>query len=416
MRQNRNRITAGIILLFMLFSISGCQLSCVRPTGVSAIRKTPYGPVDFFDVSNDLGKWIVENTSLDAVFLAGDSQARSVEIVQPGKDIKSVSCCPADPNHSAIDADMRKIYETGDCHIVRKYHIDYVFLGPEEERFATFCFEEWHTFKQVYTEKIWGKRFSIYRTACSGNFRKLIGDIYFLGDFKTRYGHWAAYLIHTSNGLILIDSGPAGLSPMLLSNIRESGFDPRDVKIILNTHGHGDHTGGNKKIIDISGAKVYIHELDAPHLEKSSDLVNCRYCFGKVPPCKVDKRLKDGDMVRLGNKALRVIHLPGHTPGSCAFLLAVKDGSEAKNVLFSGDVLFPHGSWGHWKNNPYEHVGKVLDSLKKLRRYTSENDIGINYLFPGHPFGAFYNKSPQDWNDLIDRAIESAKWHQFSHF
>lgn len=115
--------------------------------------------------------------------------------------------------------------------------------------------------------------------------------------------------------------------------------------IILNTHGHVDHTGANIEIKDRYGVPIAIHQDDLPLLEESIQL-EFGLMLGAKPTPRPDRLLVDGDEVRVGQTSLKVIHTPGHSPGSVCFY--------TPGVLFSGDTLFcggvgrtdlPGGSW-----------------------------------------------------------------------
>jgi len=102
-----------------------------------------------------------------------------------------------------------------------------------------------------------------------------------------------------------------------LERIFDEVFSSRlRVKFILNTHGHPDHTSGNKATKNATGAPIMIHEYDAPMLVDPS----------------ADRILHEGDVVRLGKVVLRVLHTPGHSRGSISLL--------GDNVVFSGDTLW----------------------------------------------------------------------------
>ena len=108
------------------------------------------------------------------------------------------------------------------------------------------------------------------------------------------------------------------------------------VKYILNTHGHFDHVGGNKKLKEITGADLLIHSLDAPMLEMIESSAPAFGLTGENSP-PPDRTLEDGDTISFGNITLTVIHTPGHSQGGLSFYCD-------KNV-FVGDTLF-EGSIG----------------------------------------------------------------------
>lgn len=101
--------------------------------------------------------------------------------------------------------------------------------------------------------------------------------------------------------------------------------------IILNTHGHIDHIGANKDVKDKFNVPLCIHSLDSPLLEKIQEFELSFFLGAKESP-PADRLLEDKDTIRFGKSSLRVVHTPGHTPGSVSFL--------GEGILFSGDTLF----------------------------------------------------------------------------
>lgn len=103
---------------------------------------------------------------------------------------------------------------------------------------------------------------------------------------------------------------------------------------IINTHGHIDHTGANRDIKDHYGAPLYIHAGDNAILGKIQQLELSLFLGAKDSP-PADHFMNDGDEIKIGNSSLRVLHTPGHSPGSVSLL---GDG-----FLLSGDTLFMEG-------------------------------------------------------------------------
>lgn len=157
---------------------------------------------------------------------------------------------------------------------------------------------------------------------------------------------------------------PGFESPALTAELRAG-----NVEAILLTHGHYDHIAGVKKAKELTGAKIFLPEADLAFPEDPSlSLAGMFGCAG-VPPFRPDAVLHDGDSVPVGGLCVRVLHTPGHTAGSCCFLVG--------DALFSGDTLmrlscgrtdFPTGS-----------MARMEDSLKTLGR------LKENYrVYPGH--------------------------------
>jgi glyoxylase-like metal-dependent hydrolase (beta-lactamase superfamily II) len=105
------------------------------------------------------------------------------------------------------------------------------------------------------------------------------------------------------------------------------------VKYILNTHGHFDHVGGNRKMVAATGAPLLIHQGDEPWLSRAARSAS-NYGLQAEDSPQPAAFLTDGQTITFGTLELKVIHTPGHTPGGCCFYLP------AAGKLISGDTLF----------------------------------------------------------------------------
>jgi metallo-beta-lactamase class B len=144
----------------------------------------------------------------------------------------------------------------------------------------------------------------------------------------------ACYLIVTNEGNILINTGLASSASQIKASIEKLGFKFSDTKIVLTTQAHFDHVGALHAIKEQTGAKMMADEKDADALEDggSSDYELGKY--GKTfEPVHVDRRLQDGDTIKLGGMQLVMLHHPGHTKGSCSYLFDVKDEKQTYRVL-----------------------------------------------------------------------------------
>ena len=139
--------------------------------------------------------------------------------------------------------------------------------------------------------------------------------------------------------------------------------------MIINTHGHVDHVGANKDLIDEYGVPLLIHSADSPMLDKVEQMELSFFLGAKNSP-PADKFLVEGEKVDIGSIQLEIIHTPGHSPGSVSLL--------GNGVLFSGDTLFwggvgrtdlPGGSWN-------ELVRSIKEKILTLPKET--------LVLPGH--------------------------------
>lgn len=160
---------------------------------------------------------------------------------------------------------------------------------------------------------------------------RIAGNLYYVGTYDL-----ASYLIVTSKGNILINTGLADSLPIIKNNIKKLGFKYQDTKILLLTQAHYDHLGAMADIKKETGAKLYVDEADADVLKSGG---KSDYELGKYgvtfKPVKPDYILKDKNVVALGDAKLTMLHHPGHTKGSCSFLFETKDSKRSYKVLIA---------------------------------------------------------------------------------
>ncbi len=164
----------------------------------------------------------------------------------------------------------------------------------------------------------------------------MIGNIYYVGSAGL-----ACYIIKTSKGEILLDSGYPDMASQIEGNIQALGFQLSDVKILINSHAHIDHGGGMAELKTATGAKLVAMAEDAPYFENGdhNDVVFAdRSTF---PPVHVDRVIHDGDTVALGDTTLTAHLTPGHTPGNTAWTMGTTDGGKSYSVVFLGIVMPP---------------------------------------------------------------------------
>ncbi len=162
---------------------------------------------------------------------------------------------------------------------------------------------------------------------------------------------------------------PAGDEEKVVARIKEKNLD---LKYIVNTHGHPDHSCGNNKMKALTGAKIVMHDLDDTMFNSPQGQEMARQ-WGFTPSPEADVKVKDGDEVVVGDVSLNVIHTPGHSPGGICLL---GDGN-----VFTGDTLFVSGIGR--TDLPGASVSQFMDAIKEKLMTLPGDTI----VWPGHDYG-----------------------------
>lgn len=160
---------------------------------------------------------------------------------------------------------------------------------------------------------------------------------------------------------IIVDTGTGQNMDYILKSIEEAGSSVDDLSLIVNTHNHYDHIGGNR-YLDL---EVAMHHNDARALEEGDEDALLATMFGKtMEKMEVSRKLNEGDKIH----DFEVLLTPGHTSGS----ICLYDGE----TLISGDTVFSGGGFGR------VDLGGDMDDMRKSLERLSKLDI--KYLLPGH--------------------------------
>jgi len=169
---------------------------------------------------------------------------------------------------------------------------------------------------------------------------------------------------------LLIDCGSGAFTEDILAQMEEYGLNPKKIKMIVLTHAHFDHCGAIKEWKKITGAKVFIHEGDLMALETGDGVLAKEFDI-EYEGVKANGLLKEGEEIKTNNYTFKIIHTPGHTPGSVCLW------DEKNGILISGDTLFLDG-FGRI-DYPGGDEKKLIQSLKKIKKLGE-----ISVLLPGH--------------------------------
>jgi metallo-beta-lactamase class B len=190
---------------------------------------------------------------------------------------------------------------------------------------------------------------------------KIAGNLYYVGSKDL-----ASYLIATPEGHILINSSFEESVPLIRNSIEKLGFKFTDVKILLISHAHSDHCAGSAEVIKQTKAQYFVMEQDADAAESGGERKSrLKASYLQFMPAKVDRRLKDGDEVKLGGSTLIANLTPGHTRGCTTWTLKV-DGLNAVIIgspnVNSGYILVGNKDYPTIATD-YERCFRVLKAL-----------------------------------------------------
>ena len=143
--------------------------------------------------------------------------------------------------------------------------------------------------------------------------RHLVGNIYYVGAIGV-----SSFLITTSEGHVLIDTGFEETVPLILRGVEQLGFRLSDVKILLSSHAHIDHTGGHALMKKLTGARILVSAADARLLASGGrdDFIPFDPALLGYAPVQADQIITDREVVTLGGVSLTAQFTPGHTRGA----------------------------------------------------------------------------------------------------
>jgi len=235
---------------------------------------------------------------------------------------------------------------------------------------------------------------------------RIADNLYYVGSKDL-----ASYLITTPEGHILINSSLEESVPLIKTSVETLGFKLTDIRYLLISHAHSDHCAGSAELLKLTGAKYMVMEQDADAVE-SGGTQKAKIGKGdytQFPPAKVDRRLKDGEEVKLGGSTL-VAHLtPGHTPGCTTWTMQVKGESGRLHAVIIGSPNVNPG---------YVLVGNekypaIADDYEKTFRVLKELPVDLFLGAHGGYYGMEAKFAEMISKPAVNPFIDAAGYHAY---
>lgn len=165
---------------------------------------------------------------------------------------------------------------------------------------------------------------------------KILNNLYYVGDKRV-----CSHLIDTGDGLILFDAGYQHTIHLLINSIYELGFNPKDIKYLIISHGHFDHFGATNELRALYNCKTFMSKEDCDMLRNHKDaslLSVSPNPYASLPI--IDHEFLDGEIIKLGNTTIKCVLSAGHSPGTTSFFFDVLDGEKTYKVGYFGGTGF----------------------------------------------------------------------------
>jgi metallo-beta-lactamase class B len=235
---------------------------------------------------------------------------------------------------------------------------------------------------------------------------RIIDNVYYVGASDI-----SSFLITTPQGHILLEGGFAETAPLIEKSIRDLGFKPEDVKILLTSHAHFDHAGGLAELKKLTGAGIIVSQAEAKMLEQGG---KGDFHYGDqlpFPPVKADRIITDKEEIQLGGVVLTAHLTPGHTPGCTTWTMTTTHEGKSYDIVFMGSISIPGYTLTgnkHYPNIAADHA-QSFETLKSLPCDVFLAPHGFNFCLKEK-----MAKRNEKTNPFIDpagyqKAIEQAK-------
>ena len=221
---------------------------------------------------------------------------------------------------------------------------------------------------------------------------RILGSTWFVGTRPA-----STHIIDTGDGLIMLDSGYQESLYLVIDSMHRCGFDPKDLRYIIHSHGHIDHAAATRALVEMTGAETFIGEGDLRMVDGSRPELTWapEYSMAFPPPFRPDHLLHNGNQIKLGNVTIDCVATPGHTPGVISFFWNVEDdgkvyragtfGGAGMNSMQSAYVHKYHLEAEDWR-------GAFRRSIRRAKQEKVD-------LFIGNHAGQ--NQTPQRYKRIL---------------
>ena len=209
---------------------------------------------------------------------------------------------------------------------------------------------------------------------------QIMGNSFYVGTCGI-----SAILVTGEEGHVLLDSGVPAAAPLVLANIRELGFDPKDVRYILMSHEHFDHVAAHAALAEATGAQIFTSARAKPVLENgkvAAEDPQAASGHTDMAPVTVDKVMNDGEVLRLGDREFTAHLTPGHSPGamswtwySCSLPF---EPPVCRRIAYVDSLSAVSADDYRFSDHPH-YVADFRDSIDKVRF------LPCDYIVTPHP-------------------------------
>ncbi|WP_223621088.1 subclass B3 metallo-beta-lactamase [Lysobacter sp. ESA13C] len=209
--------------------------------------------------------------------------------------------------------------------------------------------------------------------------RRIHGNTWYVGTCGL-----SAVLITSDQGHVLVDGATEKAAPQIEANIRKLGFDPRQIRYLLNSHEHNDHAGGLAYLQRVTGATVVARTPAIAALETGkSDRGDPQFLsVSPFPPVTAVRAIGDGDTLSLGPIALTAHATPGHTPGGTSWSWRACDDAGDCRAIAYADSLTPFTDDVYRYSDETAHPGVVAAFRRSIETVAA---LPCDILVTPHP-------------------------------